>query len=182
MTSFDASISGEAFEFNDAMVMMAAGLEYREEDVSDVPDDQFQRGLIFGTESVSAAAERDQWAAYVEFSIPLRDDLELQLAGRHDDYSDFGSTTNPKVALKWAPSDEFSLRGSWAQGFRAPSLAQIGLGPSEENQFFVDTYRRQATGQDCDPRDYNIEFVGNPMGRRSESGTRDGNPPIRYLC
>ncbi|WP_151173003.1 TonB-dependent receptor [Pseudoalteromonas ruthenica] len=169
MTSFDASISGEAFEFNDAMVMMAAGLEYREEDVSDVPDDQFQRGLIFGTESVSAAAERDQWAAYVEFSIPLRDDLELQLAGRHDDYSDFGSTTNPKVALKWAPSDEFSLRGSWAQGFRAPSLAQIGLGPSEESQFFVDTYRCQATGQDCDLLDYNIEFAGNPDLEAEES-------------
>jgi outer membrane cobalamin receptor len=133
MTSFDANISGEAFSFGDDVVMMAAGIEYREEDVTDTPDDQFQRGLIFGTESVSAAAERDQYAAYVEFSIPLAENLELQLAGRYDDYSDFGTTTNPKVALRWAPTDEITVRGSWAQGFRAPSLAQVGLGPSQES-------------------------------------------------
>ncbi len=161
MTSFDASISGEAFEFNNAMVMMAAGIEYREEDVSDVPDQQFQRGLIFGTESVSAAAERDQWAAYVEFSIPVNDDLELQLAGRYDDYSDFGNTANPKVAMRWTPSDDITVRGSWAQGFRAPSLAQIGLGPSEKSVFFIDEFRCAETGLDCDPLDYNVVFAGN---------------------
>lgn len=169
MTSFDANISGEAFSFGDDVVMMAAGIEYREEDVSDIPDDQFQRGLIFGTESVSAAAERDQYAAYIEFSIPLADNLELQLAGRYDDYSDFGSTTNPKVAVRWAPTDSITVRGSWAQGFRAPSLAQIGLGPSEESQFFVDTYRCQATGQDCNALDYNIQFAGNPNLEAEES-------------
>ncbi|WP_404340637.1 TonB-dependent receptor [Pseudoalteromonas mariniglutinosa] len=169
MTSFDANITGEAFRFGDDVVMMAAGIEYREEDVSDIPDDQFQRGLIFGTESVSAAAERDQYAAYVEFSIPLADNLELQLAGRYDDYSDFGSTANPKVALRWAPSDAVTVRGSWAQGFRAPSLAQIGLGPSEESQFFVDTYRCQATGLDCTALDYNIQFSGNPNLEAEES-------------
>ena len=169
MTSFDANITGEAFSFGDDVVMMAAGIEYREEDVSDIPDDQFQRGLIFGTESVSASANRDQYAAYVEFSIPLAETLELQLAGRYDDYSDFGTTTNPKVALRWAPTDEITVRGSWAQGFRAPSLAQVGLGPSQESQFFVDTYRCQATGKDCSALDYNIEFAGNPDLQPEES-------------
>lgn len=169
MTSFDANISGEAFNFGDDVVMMAAGIEYREEDVSDTPDDQFQRGLIFGTESVSAAAERDQYAAYVEFSIPLAENLELQLAGRHDDYSDFGTTTNPKVALRWAPTDEITVRGSWAQGFRAPSLAQVGLGPSEKSQFFTDTYRCQQTGLDCGSLDYNIQFSGNTDLQPEES-------------
>ncbi|WP_372760278.1 TonB-dependent receptor [Pseudoalteromonas sp.] len=169
MTSFDANISGEAFSFGDDVVMMAAGIEYREEDVSDIPDDQFRRGLIFGTEAVSAAASRDQYAAYVEFSIPLADTLELQLAGRHDDYSDFGTTTNPKVALRWAPSDEITVRGSWAQGFRAPSLAQVGLGPSEKSQFFIDTYRCEQTGLDCDALDYNIQFSGNADLQPEES-------------
>lgn len=169
MTSFDANITGEAFSFGDDVVMMAAGIEYREEDVNDIPDDQFQRGLIFGTESVSASADREQYAAYVEFSIPLADNLELQLAGRYDDYSDFGTTTNPKVALRWAPTDEITVRGSWAQGFRAPSLAQVGLGPSQESQFFVDTYRCEATGLDCDALDYNIEFAGNPDLEAEES-------------
>jgi hypothetical protein len=33
--------------------------------------------------------------------VPLLDTVELQVAGRYDDYSDFGNTTNPKVALRW---------------------------------------------------------------------------------
>lgn len=169
MTSADAHITGEAFDFGDDVVMMAAGVEYREEQVSDIPDIQFQRGLIFGTESVSAQAERDQYAGYLELSIPLADQLELQLAGRYDHYSDFGSTTNPKIALRWAPSDQITVRGSWAQGFRAPSLAQVGLGPSEKSVFFVDRYRCEATGLDCESLDYNIQFSGNPDLEAEES-------------
>ncbi|MCH4294987.1 TonB-dependent receptor [Shewanella sp. 3B26] len=171
MTAYDASVTGQAFTLGDRDVMMAAGVEYREEDVSDVPDEQFQRGLIFGTESVSASANRDQWAAYVEFSLPLADNFELQLAGRYDHYSDFGSTTNPKVAFQWGITDELTARGSWATGFRAPSLAQIGLGPSEESSFFIDNYRCAADGVDCTALDYNTEFAGNSELGPEESET-----------
>ena len=130
LTTYDATVSGETFDMSAGPVLMAAGLEYREERVSDIPDDQFRRGLIFGTESVSAQAERDIFSAYVEFSLPLHETFELQLAGRYDDYSDFGDTTNPKVAARWEINDKIAVRGSWGEGFRAPSLAQIGLGPS----------------------------------------------------
>lgn len=171
LTSYDASITGEAFTIADRDIMMAAGVEYREEDVSDVPDEQFQRGLIFGTEAVSAAASRDQYAAYVEFSIPLTDSFELQLAGRYDDYSDFGSTTNPKIAFQWGVTDSLTARGSWSTGFRAPSLAQIGLGPSEESSFYIDTYRCDTDGVDCEALDYNTEFAGNSDLDAEESET-----------
>ncbi|GAB3021245.1 TonB-dependent receptor [Bowmanella dokdonensis] len=174
LTSYDAHITGDLFEFDGRTVAIAAGYEYREEDVSDIPDDQFQRGLIFGTESVSAQASRDQWAAYVELSVPLADTLELQLAGRHDDYSDFGSTTNPKVAMRWSPTDSISVRASWSEGFRAPSLAQIGLGPSQESQFFVDTFRCPVQDEDnpaCASTDYTIVFAGNPDLEAEESET-----------
>jgi outer membrane receptor protein involved in Fe transport len=156
-------------------VMMAAGLEYRDERISDVPDDQFQRGLIFGTESVSAAAQRDNWSAFVEFSFPLAESLELQVAGRYDDYSDFGDTTNPKVALRWAPVDSFALRASWGEGFRAPSLAQIGLGPSQESEFFTDTFGCADNPAYCpaDPNNPNTDFLiifsGNPNLAPEES-------------
>ncbi|WP_110457488.1 TonB-dependent receptor [Shewanella algidipiscicola] len=171
LTAYDASITGHAFTLAERDVMMAAGVEYREEDVSDIPDDQFQRGLIFGTEAVSAQADRDQYAAYVEFSIPLTDNFELQLAGRYDHYSDFGSTTNPKVAFQWGISDEVTARASWSTGFRAPSLAQIGLGPSQESSFFIDTYRCAADNVDCTALDYNTEFSGNANLEAEESET-----------
>lgn len=172
LTAVDASINGELFEFNGNMVSMAAGLEYREEDVVDTPDDQFQRGLIFGTESVSAQAERDQWAAYAEFLVPLADTVELSLAVRHDDYSDFGSSTNPQGKIQWFVTDDFTLRASAGTGFRAPSLAQIGLGPSQVSQFFTDTYRcptPDANNPACAATDYTIVFSGNPNLEAEES-------------
>ncbi len=78
--------------------------------------------LIFGTEAVAAAASRDNWAAFIELSIPILKNLELSLAGRYDDYSDSGNSTNPKVAVRWAPIESLALRASWGTGFRAPSL------------------------------------------------------------
>jgi outer membrane receptor protein involved in Fe transport len=171
LETYDATISGPIFDMSAGAVMMAVGVEYRDESVSDVPDDQFQRGLIFGTESVSAAAARDTTAAFVEFSVPLAENVELQLAGRFDDYSDFGNTTNPKVAARWDISDMFAVRGSWGEGFRAPSLAQIGLGPSEESLFFQDTFGCAVNPTYCATTDYTIIFSGNPNLEAEESET-----------
>jgi iron complex outermembrane receptor protein len=171
LTMYDAQITGPLFDMASGPVMMAAGLEYRDESVSDVPDDQFVRGLIFGTEAVSAAADRDNWSAFLEFSIPLAESLELQVAGRYDDYSDFGNSTNPKVALRWAPTDQIALRASWGQGFRAPSLAQVGLGPSQESEFFQDTFGCADNIAYCANTDFTIIFAGNPNLRPEESET-----------
>lgn len=171
LKTFDATVSGPIFDMSAGAVLMAVGVEYRDESVSDTPDDQFQRGLIFGTESVSAAAARDSTAVFVEFSVPVLENLELQLAGRFDDYSDFGNTTNPKVAARWDINDMFAVRGSWGEGFRAPSLAQIGLGPSQESLFFEDTFGCAVNVAYCATTDYTIIFSGNPLLQAEESET-----------
>ena len=171
LTTYDATATGELLEMSAGPLLMAAGVEYRDESVSDLPDDQFQRGLIFGTESVSAAASRDNWSAFVEFSLPLMENLELQLAARYDDYSDFGSSTNPKIAARWDVSDMFAVRASWGEGFRAPSLAQIGLGPSQESLFFQDTFGCAVNPTYCATTDYTIIFSGNPDLEAEESET-----------
>jgi iron complex outermembrane receptor protein len=150
---------------------MAAGVEYREESVADVPDDQFQRGLIFGTESVSAAGSRNIWGAYVEFAVPLFTGLDLSAALRYDDYSDFGNTTNPKLALRWEPIESLAFRASWGTGFRAPSLAQVGLGPSQESRFFSDSFGCADNAVYCAATDYTIVFTGNPNLSAEESET-----------
>ena len=87
----------------------------------------------------------------------------MDVAGRYDDYSDFGDTTNPKVAARWDVSDSFAVRGSWGQGFRAPSLAQVGLGPSQESLFFIDQFGCDAGNPAaCNLLDYVVIFSGNP--------------------
>ncbi|MET0497252.1 MAG: TonB-dependent receptor, partial [Steroidobacteraceae bacterium] len=162
LTMYDASITGEIFELPAGAVGMAAGSEYRKESISDVPDDQFQRGLIFGTESVSASGARDIFSAYVEVAVPLFTGLDLTAALRYDDYSDFGNTTNPKLSLRYSPIDSLAFRASWGTGFRAPSLAQIGLGPSQESRFFRDSFGCAVNPVYCTSTDFNIVFTGNP--------------------
>lgn len=63
--------------------------------------------------------------------------LELSLAGRFEDYSDFGTTTNPKVGITWSPVDGLALRSSWGTSFRAASLPQIHDNPAISATFFA---------------------------------------------
>ncbi len=59
-------------------------------------------------------------------AAPMFQSLALSLSGRYDHYSDFGSTTNPKVGLTWEPVDGLNLRGSYGRSFRAPGLRDLG--------------------------------------------------------
>ena len=64
-----------------------------------------------------------------------------------------------------------AVRGSWGQGFRAPSLAQIGLGPSQESLFFADTFGCAVNPAYCATTDYTVIFSGNPDLEAEESET-----------
>jgi iron complex outermembrane receptor protein len=73
-------------------------------------------------------------AAFAELAVPVFGPdnalpglrrLDLSLALRHEHYSDFGSTTNPKVGLVWEPVTGFRLRGSYGTSFRAPALTDL---------------------------------------------------------
>ncbi len=131
--ALDAVASGPVFDFNGRPVQLAVGGEWRREEVRDTPAGvavatTFNPEPILGFSSTSADAERDQWALFAEFYIPLTDTLDLQLAGRYDDYDSFGSDFNPKVSLRYQPLESLVFRGNYSTSFRAPSLAQVGAG------------------------------------------------------
>lgn len=67
---------------------------------------------------------RHDVSEYVSLETNLTDRLSASLAGRHEDYSDFGSTTSGSLAGRFDFTDHFALRASASTGFRAPSLAQ----------------------------------------------------------
>ena len=123
-------------------VGMAAGIEARTETQLDDRDSRIDGTIKYGTSSdlingsinPDTYGERDVYSAYLELAaplvspemgIPLVHNLEVQLAGRFEHYSDFGDIAKPKIAAAWDIVDGFRLRGSWAQGFRAPNLEQI---------------------------------------------------------
>ncbi|MBL4765759.1 MAG: TonB-dependent receptor [Colwellia sp.] len=162
--SFDLTVSGPIMEMPSGDLMFAVGAEYREESISDNPDDQFLRGNIFGTEATQANGSRDNTSVYAELAVPVMDNLEVQLAVRHEDYSDFGTTTDPKVAFIWSVNDDISVRGSWGTAFRAPSLHQIGLGNTDESPELIDTVRCAAVGninKACELQEYTAVLSGN---------------------
>jgi iron complex outermembrane receptor protein len=76
------------------------------------------------------AGDRKIYAGFVETNIPVMKSLDFTLAARYDHYSDFGSTTNPKVSFRFEPSKAFLVRGSFSTGFRAPTLYDINAAQS----------------------------------------------------
>ena len=69
-------------------------------------------------------ASRDAAAIYVDLEGDVLPMLRLGIAGRYEDFSDFGDTTNGKVTARFSPIQQLIFRGSASTGFRAPSLSQ----------------------------------------------------------
>lgn len=124
------STSFDLFDLPAGAVMGAAGLEYRQERFTDSYDGQSEAGLIGGSAGNSAGGDRNVMAAYAEFVIPVTYDINVTLAGRFDDYNDYGSDFSPKVGVEYTPIDGLMVRGSYGQGFRAPSLDILSMATS----------------------------------------------------
>ena len=138
---WDAKATSELMQLPAGPLAVAVGLETRKESLDDNSDDILQRGDVLGRGSSRAKGSRTLTSGYAEFNIPVIKNLEVQLAGRTDHYSDFGSSSTPKVAFRWTPTREFLFRGSWARGFRAPNLVEAGDSAAFAFNTVIDTRR-----------------------------------------
>jgi len=120
-------LDGPLAELPGGEIKIAVGAEYRRETY-------MQRGQSGGV-GFPENLERNVKSVYGELFVPIFGadnampgaySLALSLSGRYDHYSDFGSTTNPKIGLTWQPVDGVSLRGSYGHSFRAPGLRDLG--------------------------------------------------------
>ena len=120
----DATFSRELMRLPAGVMSGAFGIDLRHETFN---FDNTQPGDINGVTSPPslAKAKRDISALFVELQVPVVKNLEMQLAGRYDKYSDFGSTTNPKAGLLWKALPQLSLRGSYSRGFHAPDFDSL---------------------------------------------------------
>jgi iron complex outermembrane receptor protein len=161
LDAISAKASTSFLELPAGAIGFAWGAEFRRESL----DARTSRQVLSGTELRPAInivkGERKVSAAYAEFSVPLHQTLELQLAGRADHYDDFGNAFSPKVALRWQPLDSLLLRGSFSRGFRAPSLPEIAPGQTISYGTVVDPF---------DPL--------SPGGSRGVTNVRTGNPDL----
>ena len=124
---FEFKTSNEIYKLPAGPLSIALGGEYREEELQQINSPISNSGDIVGGSGQipSVFGDRDVYALFAEANIPIIRNVELQLALRYDDYSDFGETTNPKVAIRWQPNNQLLLRASYGKGFRAPGLDDL---------------------------------------------------------
>ncbi|MND41682.1 Vitamin B12 transporter BtuB precursor [compost metagenome] len=149
LTMADFKLSrGDLFQLPGGPAGMAFGVEARRETQKDDRDANVDGTFTFtdmvtgetNLSNVSAVSpnpdtkgSREVFSTYIEFALPLVSpemdipliyQLDMQLAGRYEHYSDFGSVAKPKVAVAWDVVPGVRVRGSYSEGFRAPNLEQ----------------------------------------------------------
>lgn len=147
---FDLSLSGPLFEIWGGDVQLAVGVDYRRETyefngseaaAANMPD---IFNVAFDNINALTPKKRTVKAAYAELLVPILDNLDITLAGRIDDYTGFGTTTNPKVSVKYRPIQQILFRGSYNTSFRVPTFNQIFNGatisPSATGANIVDPF------------------------------------------
>jgi len=126
-------------------LLFAAGVDIRREKTEVHPfgldPGDFHIGM---TTFASTVGSRDVKEAYFEVQIPLAArragvySLDLEIAGRHSHYSDFGKSTTPKIGLRYRPLPDLLLRATYSEGFRAPSLDELHKGGYQTQAFLED--------------------------------------------
>ncbi|MGA0605893.1 TonB-dependent receptor plug domain-containing protein [Phenylobacterium sp. VNQ135] len=176
----------------------AAGVEWRRETQQDDRDARLDgtitftdavTGTVYGNDLVGSSpspdtkGKREVFSAYAELAIPvvspemdipLVHNLEFQLAGRYEDFSDVGDVAKPKVAGAWDLWDGFRVRGSWAQGFKAPNLEQINATLVTRSNTRTDWVKCEA-----DLRAGRITSFSNCARSQATTARRAGNPDLK---
>lgn len=127
----EGSVNGPLFELPGGTVQAAVGVDVRIEDYNFNGDARTagERPIIiaapFDDANALSGASRTVKAAYVETLIPLFKGFELTAAIRVDEYTGFGSTTNPRIAAQYRPIPQIMFRGSYNTSFRVPAFNQL---------------------------------------------------------
>jgi iron complex outermembrane receptor protein len=161
----DFRFNGKLFDLPAGPVQIAFGGEYRLQRFNQAygPED-LAGNVISSSVQLDTAASQKDLSGYTEVDIPITSptfnapgfySMDVQVAGRVDKYSQFGSTENPQVRLRWETIPGLVLRGGYSTEFRAPSLEELAAGG---NQAFETIYDPTLGSQN----EVLINSAGNP--------------------
>jgi iron complex outermembrane receptor protein len=123
-------------------INLAGGLEFREESFEIISGEEASwkagpyaaQGFNVGSHGFAGFSPEAQgintrrnYAAYVDAETYFTDDFLVGAALRFEDFNTFGSTTNYKLTLQYAITDDWQIRGSTSTGFRAPTVGQANV-------------------------------------------------------
>jgi len=192
INSATANINGDLFELPAGALGFAAGLEHREVRGYDIPGQFEQSGYssdLAGNPTIGKYSVRE---AYAEVNIPLlkklpfAELLSVDLATRYSDYSNFGSTTNSKASFMWKPFNDLLARGTYAEGFRAPSVGDTFGGGQQSFDNYTDPCDSEFGQRGAAGTDARCTAAGARPGFRqisqtgpiTDSGGAQGNTPF----
>ncbi|CAN5358586.1 TonB-dependent receptor [soil metagenome] len=131
LVDYTANLSGDLFNLPAGAVGLAVGYEHRYQRGSFNPDPIIVAGLGADIPAQPAVGSYNSDEVYAEVRVPLLKNtpffqmLEVDGAVRHSNYSTSGSNTTLTGSALWKPITDLLLRGSYAQGFRAPSIGEL---------------------------------------------------------
>jgi iron complex outermembrane receptor protein len=137
---YTANLSGELFNLPAGPVSLAIGYEHRLQSANFIPDPIIVAGLGADIPSAPAYGSLNSDEVYGEIHVPLLAEkpffyaLDVDGAVRHSDYSTSGGSTTYTGSATWKPVEDLLFRGSYATGFRAPSLGELFGGRSRFDQ------------------------------------------------
>ncbi len=136
---FEITGTGDIYELPYGAVAMATGVQQRRYREGSYSNPLALARNDYNTSLADSIPTEDTYrsevnAAFVEFEVPILDNLAAQLAVRHEDFRTFGlSTTTPKIAMRWEVMPELAIRGSWGESFLAPTAAEARPFDPNEN-------------------------------------------------
>ncbi len=146
-----ANISGGLFELPGGTAAIALGVEHRDQRGRFDPDPIVAAGLGSDIPALPTSGGFNVDEAFAELRLPLLRDtpffhrLEFTGAARYSNYSTSGSTTTFSAGANWEPIENLLFRGSWAEGFRAPSIGELFGTPSRFDQEVSDPCSQGST-------------------------------------
>jgi outer membrane receptor protein involved in Fe transport len=130
-------MGGELFSLPSGAMTLGLGLEYRDDKIINRKDIYSQNNDVASYATGSSNGQRWVRSGYYELAMPILGNkwsfsgarlFEVVIAQRYDEYSDFGSAAKPKFSFRYKPLDDFTIRGSYSEGYRAPSIAELFSG------------------------------------------------------
>lgn len=124
LDSLDVAFSRSLMDLRGGSLGLALGAEWRRLRASLTPTTFTDESNVIGLGYSAYDGEESVTSAYAEMVAPVLKSLELSAALRMDSYREGETSITPKFGVKWKPADWIALRGTYAEGFRAPNPAE----------------------------------------------------------
>lgn len=189
LTLWSVNLSGDLFDLPAGTLSFAAGYEYRKNNGSFQPDALIVAGESNGVPALPTRGTIEVNEFYGEFYVPLLADtpffkrLDATYAIRLSDYDTSGTSTTNKVGLRWQVNDEILLRGTFAEGLRAPSVGELFGSASRFDAVIDDPCLIGVDGSPPTGNPSNCAALGVPGGAQQANSqisvTTGGNPNLK---